>query len=465
MKLKFCGAAGTTTGSQHLLEVNGKKILLDCGLYQGSRKDAYEINCCFPHYDPSTVDITVLSHAHIDHSGNLPNLCKKGFTGTIFSTHATRDLCQIMLRDSARIQEHDIEWLNKHRKRKNLDPVEPLYTEQDAEKCLRQFVTLGYDRPLNISPGVELTFVDAGHILGSAQVILDITDQADGRKKRFLFSGDVGRGDSEVLRDPVAVEGVDFILMESTYGGREHEAPPGFDTHFSGVIKEAVKRGGKILIPAFAVERTQKLLYVLNEMFLSKELPPIPVYVDSPLAVSATEIYRLHPDSFNKDVYAALFEKQNPFGFEDLTLIRSVKGSKALNELEGVAIIISASGMCEAGRIMHHLRNNIEDSKNTILFVGYCAERTLGRRIRDGQKEVKILGDTFRVNAAVEIVDSFSGHADHSELIDYYNRMKGSKAKTWLIHGEPESGQYLQAALAKQGANVSVGELGTEIEF
>ncbi len=465
MKLKFCGAAGTTTGSQHLLEVNGKRILLDCGLYQGRRKDAYEINCCFPHYDPETVDITILSHAHIDHSGNLPNLCKKGFSGTIFTTHATRDLCQIMLRDSARIQEHDIDWVNKHRKRKNLEPVEPLYTEQDAEKCLRQFVTLGYDRPLLVCDGVELTFVDAGHILGSAQVVLDVTDQADGKKKRFLFSGDVGRGESEVLRDPVAVKDVDFVLMESTYGGREHEAPPGFDTHFAGVIKNAVKRGGKILIPAFAVERTQKLLYVLNEMFLAKELPPIPVYVDSPLAVSATEIYRLHPDSFNKDVYDALFEKQNPFGFEDLTLIRSVKGSKALNDLEGVAIIISASGMCEAGRIMHHLRNNIEKSDTTILFVGYCAAHTLGRRIRDGEKHVKILGDSFQVNAAVEIVDSFSGHADHSELIDYYNRMTGSKTKTWLIHGEPESGEYLEAALKENGADASVGELGTEVEF
>ncbi len=253
--------------------------------------------------------------------------------------------------------------------------------------------------------------------------------------------------------------------MESTYGGREHEAPPGFDTHFAGVIKDAVKRGGKILIPAFAVERTQKLLYVLNEMFLAKELPPIPVYVDSPLAVSATEIYRLHPDSFNEEVYAALFEKQNPFGFEDLTLIRSVKGSKALNDLEGVAIIISASGMCEAGRIMHHLRNNIEDPKTTILFVGYCAERTLGRRIRDGEKHVKILGDSFQVNAAVEIVDSFSGHADHSELVDYYNRITGAKTKTWLVHGEPQSGQYLEAALQKEGADVSVGELGAEIEF
>ena len=465
MKLKFCGAAGTTTGSQHLLEVNGKRILLDCGLYQGRRKDAYEVNCCFPHFDPASVDVVVLSHAHIDHSGNLPNLSKKGFTGTIYSTHATRDLCQVMLRDSARIQEYDIDWLNKRRKRKGQEPVEPLYNEHDAEMCLRQFVTLSYDRPLHISDGVELTFVDAGHILGSAQVVLDVKDEADGKSKRFLFSGDVGRGESEVLRDPVAVKDVDFVLMESTYGGREHESPPGFDQHFGGAIKAAVERGGKILIPAFAVERTQKLLYVLNEMFLAKELPPIPVYVDSPLAVSATEIYRLHPDSFNEEVYEALFEKQNPFGFEDLTLVRSVKGSKALNDIEGMAIIISASGMCEAGRILHHLRNNIEDSRNTILFVGYCAERTLGRRIRDGKPEVNILGDSFKVNAKVETVDSFSGHADHSELMDYYERMTGSKTKTWLIHGEAESSENLEAALTKTGADVSAGVLGEEVEF
>lgn len=465
MKIRFCGAAGTTTGSQHLLEVNGKRILLDCGLYQGRRKDAYEINCCFPNFDPTSVDVVVLSHAHIDHSGNLPNLVKKGFSGTIYSTHATRDLCQVMLRDSARIQEHDIDWLNKHRKRNGLDAIEALYTEQDAEKCLRQFVTLGYDRSIHISEGVELTFVDAGHILGSAQIVLDVQDEADGKRKRFLFSGDVGRGQNEVLRDPVSVENVDFLLMECTYGGREHESPPGFDQHFGEVVKEAVKRGGKILIPAFAVERTQKLLYVLNEMFVAKELPPIPVYVDSPLAVSATEIYRLHPDSFNAEVYEALFERQNPFGFDDLTLVRSVKASKALNDIEGIAIIISASGMCEAGRILHHLRDNIGDPKNTILFVGYCAEGTLGRKIRDGEKEVNILGDKFEVKAQVKNVDSFSGHADHSELVDYYNRITGSKTKTWLIHGEADSSEKLKAALVEVGADVSAGVLGEEVIF
>ncbi len=466
MKLKFCGAAGTTTGSQHLLEVNGKRILLDCGLYQGSRKHAYEVNCCFPHFDPASVDMVILSHAHIDHSGNLPNLCKSGFTGNIFATHATRDLCQIMLADSARIQESDIEWLNKHRKKEGLEPVTPLYSEQDAEHCLRQFVTMAYDRPMHICDGVSLAFIDAGHILGSAQVLLEVTDQADGKKKRFLFSGDVGRGHNEVLRDPVVVKDVDFLLMESTYGGREHDAPPGVGDHIGEIIRQAVRRGGKILIPAFAVERTQQLLYVLHELFERGEIPEIPVFVDSPLAVSATEIYRLHPDAFNDEVYKSLFEKDNPFGFENLTLVRSVSGSRALNDLRGVAIIISASGMCEAGRILHHLKNNIGDPKTTVLFVGYCAENTLGRRIRDGEREVPILGSLHVVRAKIEMIDSFSGHADHSELLDYFERTTGPKNRVWLVHGEKDKSEALREALQKIHTQpVEVGVLGDTVDF
>ncbi len=466
MKLKFCGAAGTTTGSQHLLEVNGKRILLDCGLYQGSRDDGYEINCCFPHFDPESIDAVILSHAHIDHSGNLPNLTSKGFTGNIYSTDATRDLCQIMLADSARIQEGDIAWLNKHRKRKGLQPVEPIYTEQDAEKCLRQFVSVSYDRKLPVCDGVSVTFIDAGHILGSAQVLLEIDDKADGKHKRFLFSGDVGRGGNEVLRDPVAVQDVDFLLMESTYGGREHEAPPGMGDHFGQIIRDAVKRGGKILIPAFAVERTQQVLYVLHELFESGLIPKLKVYVDSPLAVSATEIYRLHPAAFNDDVYQSLFERQNPFGFENLTLVRSVSGSKSLNDVEGSAIIISASGMCEAGRILHHLKNNIGDPKTTILFVGYCAHNTLGRRLRDGQKEVPIFGKKHKVAAKIEIIDSFSGHADHSELLDYFERTTGKKEKVWLVHGEVETSTALQSALRERHqGDVEIGVLGNEVKF
>lgn len=466
MKLKFCGAAGTTTGSQHLLEINGKRILLDCGLYQGSRQQAYEVNCCFPHFDPASIDMVILSHAHIDHSGNLPNLAKSGFTGNIYTTHATRDLCQIMLADSARIQESDIAWLNKHRARNGLGEVTPLYNEQDAERCLRQFVTIGYDRPMPVCDGVTVTFIDAGHILGSAQVVLDVKDQADGKQKRFMFSGDVGRGHNEVLRDPVPVENVDFLLMESTYGGREHDAPPGVGDHFGEIITRAVKRGGKILIPAFAVERTQQILFVLNELFENGRIPHLKVFVDSPLAVSATEIYRLHPDAFNEEVYQSLFEKQNPFGFENLTLVRSVSGSKALNDIEGPAIFISASGMCEAGRILHHLKNHIGDPKTTVLFVGYCAENTLGRRIRDGEKEVPILGGRYKVRAHIETVDSFSGHADHSELLDYFAHTTGPKNKVWLVHGETLASETLcQALREKHSGEVAVGVLGTEVEF
>ncbi len=466
MKIKFCGAAGTTTGSQHLLEINGKRILLDCGLYQGSRKHAYDINCCFPHFDPKSIDVVILSHAHIDHSGNLPNLTSKGYAGNIYATHATRDLCQIMLADCARIQQGDIEWVNKHRKKEGLEPVLPLYDERDAEMCLRQFVTVSYNRSMPVADGVSVTFIDAGHILGSAQVLLEIRDQADGKNKRFLFSGDVGRGGNEVLRDPVVVKDVDFLLMESTYGGREHEAPPGYGEHFGEIIRQAVKRGGKILIPSFAVERTQQLLFVLHELFERGEIPEIPVYVDSPLAVSATEIYRLHPDAFNQEVYDSLFERENPFGFENLTLVRSVNGSKALNDIDGVVIIISASGMCEAGRILHHLKNNIGDPKTTVLFVGYCADNTLGRRIRDGEREVPILGGRYKVRARVEIIDSFSGHADHSELLDYFQRMTGPRSRVWLVHGEADSAAKLRDALQPlHDGSIEIAELGREVIF
>lgn len=447
MKITFCGAAGTTTGSQHLLHVNGQRILLDCGLYQGQRLEAHKVNCCFPYFEPSRIDTVVLSHAHIDHAGNLPNLCRKGFRGNIFATFATRDLCQIMLADSARIQESDVNWLNKHKKRQGMEPIEPLYSVQDAERCLRQFVTINYQRPMLIAPGVKLTFLDAGHILGSAQVLLEIDDQEDGKHKRLLFSGDVGRGKNDLLNDPDPCDNIDILLMESTYGGREHEVPAGVDARIGQIIHDAIKRRGKIFIPAFAVERTQQILFVLHQLFEKNVIPSVPVFVDSPLAVSATEIFRLHPEGFNHRVYEALFERQNPFGFENLTLIRQVKASKELNDHEGTAIIIAASGMCEAGRILHHLKNGIDDPKNTVLFVGYCAEHTLGRRIREGEKEVPILGERYQVRAHIEKIDSFSGHADHSELLDYFSRIGGKKDHVFLVHGEAYGSQALKEAL------------------
>ena len=466
MKIKFCGAAGTTTGSQHLLEVNGQKILLDCGLYQGRRQDSFERNRNFL-FTPSEIDAVVLSHAHIDHSGNLPNLTKQGFAGNIYSTFATRDLCQIMLADSARIQGHDTKYVNRKREKKGEPPVEPIYSEMDAELCLRQFVNVGYERKIPIADGVAMQFIDAGHILGSAQVALDIREFDSGREFRLLFSGDVGRGNNKLLRDPIAVEDVDYLIMESTYGGREHEADTDANHEIARILNRAIKKNGKIIIPAFAVERTQQLLYVLNELLHDEQIPPVPIYVDSPLAVNATEIFRLHPECFNQDVYEFLFEKRNPFGFENLTLIRSVEKSKALTRSDEPAIIISASGMCEAGRVLHHLKNNIGNEDTTVLFVGYCAEQTLGWKIREGFEEVKIFGEEYQVRAEIDGLDSFSGHADHSELIDYFDAMGGKKEKVWLVHGEQKRSDALCEALRKldHGGTIDVAELGQTVEF
>ncbi|MFQ3671525.1 MAG: MBL fold metallo-hydrolase [Verrucomicrobiia bacterium] len=437
MKVTFCGAAGTTTGSQHLVEVNGCRLLLDCGLYQGRRRETWERNQTFA-FDPARLDAVILSHAHIDHSGNLPNLVKQGFTGNVYATFATRDLCGIMLADSAKIQRADADFLNKRRARNGEEPVAPLYDGRDAERALRNFVTLDYRRRLPVAEGVWLEFYDAGHILGSAQVLLHIHDRADGRSKRLLFSGDIGRGKNDLLRDPEPVDEVDVLLMESTYGGVEHELPTDARDALCRMINEARGRGGKILIPAFAVERTQQVLYALHQILESGCIEPIPVFVDSPLAVSATEVFRLHPECFNEEVYDFLFERRDPFGFEDLTLIRDVKGSMALNERPGPAIIISSSGMCEAGRILHHLRNHIGDPATTILFVGYCAPETLGWKIRNGERTVNIFGEAFENRATVEVLDSFSGHADNSELIDYFKALGGPKREVWLVHGSRE---------------------------
>ena len=446
MTITFHGAAGTTTGSQHLIEINGRRILLDCGLYQGHREPAYDRNKQFP-FEPSQIDCVVLSHAHIDHSGNLPNLSRQGFRGNIYATPATRDLCQIMLADSARIQTSDIEYVNRKRARKGEKPFTPLYDERDAERCLRQFVTMDYHRPMMVAEGVTVTFIDAGHILGSAQVVLDLHDQATGEKKRLLFSGDVGRGNSDLLRDPETAENVDAVIMESTYGGREHEQPTGARDKIRSVLDAALRNHGRVIIPAFAVERTQQILVVLHELFQEDQIPDVPVYVDSPLAVSATEIFRLHPECFNEEIYEDLFAKSNPFGFEGLHLVRAAKDSMKLNKIDGPCIIIAASGMCEAGRVVHHLHNHIGDPGTTVLFVGYCAEHTLGWKLRNGDKTVNIFGEPHQVRARLELLDSFSGHADHSELLDWFTRITGSKRRVWLVHGEPSRSEALCEAM------------------
>jgi len=466
MKITFCGAAGTTTGSKHLLEVNGQRILLDCGLFQGRRSESMERNKTFP-FDPRSIDCVVLSHAHIDHCGALPHLCRLGFTGNIHSTPATRDLCSIMLPDAAKIHESDIVWLNKKRK-EGTPELEPSYTVVDAEKCMRQFVTASYHRPQIVADGVKVTFIDAGHVLGSAQVILDITDRnAGGKQTRVLFSGDIGRPGNDLLNNAEASEGIDYVIMESSYGGRKHELSTEADEHLAHIIRRTQQQKGRLIIPAFAVERTQQMLCCLDRLLHEGRIAAIPTFVDSPLAVRAKEIFRMHIDDLRPEVRDAVFMRDDPFGFEGLRLVRTVDESKKLNKLKGAAVIISASGMAESGRILHHLRNNITNSKNIVLFVGYCAENTLGWKLRQGHKHVNIFGEEFAVNADVETLDAFSGHADHDELLEWFSHVDGPKKRVFLVHGEPTRSDALKAGLemAFPGPKVEVAKQGQTVDL
>lgn len=457
MKVKFCGATRTTTGSMFLLKVNDQKILLECGLYQGKRSESNDRNKNFP-FDPKQVDLAILSHSHIDHCGNFPNLVKQGFKGNIFCTHATRDLAGIMLEDSARIQQHDAEYVSKKRAKKGEPPVEPLYSIEDAAQAVRQFVSLNYDRPMNIADDVKLTFSDAGHILGSAQVILDIKE--GDKEIRYLFTGDIGRGGHAILRDPEPVEGVDVLHIESTYGNRLHGDRDMSIVEIAKGIIETAHRGGKIIIPAFSVGRTQLVVYTLHQLQESGDLPDIPIFVDSPLSVNATEVFRLHPECFNEEIYTFLREKDNPFGMENLQYIRQVSRSIKLNQLKGPAIIISSSGMCEGGRIRHHLKNNIEDPKNLILFVGYCAQHTLGSRIVNGDSPVNIFGEPYEVKAQVARHDAFSGHADRDELVSHVEASSGKMKDIYVVHGEEGSalafGDTLQSINPKSRVTVPI---------
>ncbi len=433
MRIQFLGATRTTTGSMYLIEVNGKKLLLECGLFQGHREEETDRNCCFP-FDPKQIHAAVLSHAHMDHAGNLPNLRKQGFTGNIHCTFATRDLASIMLVDSAKIQMADAVFVSKQRAKKKLPPVEPLYTMADAEKVLEQFVSVNYERPVEVIDGVTVTFRDAGHILGSAQVILDVAE--GGKKFRWLFSGDVGRGNDDILRDPAPTENVDYLQIESTYAGREHASRDHADENICRLVTETLNQKGKVIIPAFSVGRTQQIVYVLHQLTLAGKLPRVPIFVDSPLSVNATEIYRLHPECFNETINKFLHEKENPFGMSNLTYIRDTEQSKKLNDLKEPAIIISASGMAEGGRIRHHLKNHIGFANNLILFIGYCAEHTLGAQILAGQNPVSIFGEPHEVRAKIASIDSYSGHADRNELKRYVQRISGNIKKIICIHGE-----------------------------
>jgi metallo-beta-lactamase family protein len=452
MELQFWGAAQTVTGSMHLLKVNGHNILLDCGMYQGHRKEAFERNNNFP-FNPTEVDALIVSHAHIDHIGNIPTLIKYGYRGPIWATSATRDLAAIMLRDAAHIQESDIEYVNKRRIKRGQKPFEPLFTQAHVIEALALFQSIEYDRLFTPLPGVQVRYRDAGHLLGSASITLDIDDQ--GQQKRLVFSGDIGRTSLPILRDPQPVEGADFIIMESTYGGRFHEPSSEARAELKQMVLEAYQKNGKIIIPSFALGRTQELVYSLHIMKNAGELPDIRVYIDSPLAVNATEIFRLHPEAYDQEMtdFAKALDDHNPFGFEGITYIRDVEESKNLNNLSQPAIIISASGMCESGRVLHHLKNNISNERNMILFVGYQAENTLGRKILDGQPIVPIFGEDYHVRAKVFKINGYSAHADHNGLLNWLKMAQehGHPRQLFLVHGEMEGATALAEAARQHG--------------
>jgi metallo-beta-lactamase family protein len=452
MRIFFAGAARTVTGSQHLLEFDGKRLLLDCGLYQGRRQESNERNRNLP-YDPRGVDAMVLSHAHIDHAGNVPSLVKQGFRENIFCTPATRDLCSVMLRDAAHIQEADAEFINRKQRHELQEPIVPLYTEADVLQALSHMRTLDYHRPAAVLPGVTCTLFDAGHVLGSAIVQLDIDRAPD--RLRLVFSGDLGRRNMAILRDPEIPESPDVLLVESTYGDRLHSPMSGMEEQLAAVVNRAVQRKGKILVPSFSLERTQEFVYALHRLTDRGAIQKIPIYVDSPLSVRITEVFKLHPECFDEETRVFLHQNGDPFGFENLRYISDAEDSKALNGQEGPMMIISASGMCEAGRILHHLRNAVEDERNLVLIIGFQAEHTLGRRIAEREPMVKIFGVERALEAEVVVMDAFSAHADRDDLLDFVTRCRGNLKKTFVIHGEESQ----SLALAKRLTDLGIPEV------
>ena len=460
MKIEFSGADHGVTGSKHLMHLNGHKILLDCGMFQGRRKASIEANLKLP-FKAEEIDAVVLSHAHIDHSGAIPLLVKNGFTGPIYCTHATRDLCAIMLRDSAYIQEKDAEWASKKAGKK----LDPLYTIQDAEKVLTLFRSVAYDQKFRVKSGAYVTFHDAGHILGSAVEEWEIHDEDTNQDIRLGFTGDLGRKKLPILKDPVQIKNLDIFITESTYGNRFHDEIKDVKEKFAETIKKTFARGGKVFIPAFAVERTQEILYVIRELQHEGKLDKFPIFVDSPLATGATEIFSLHPECFDDDLVAMMDRGEAPFldNKDGLQFTRSVEDSKALNEFPGPAIIISASGMCDAGRIKHHLANNIENPANTLLVVGFMAANTLGRRLLEHTGTVKIFGKEHPVQMETVIFNAFSGHADQKGLLRFASGV-GNPKNVFCVHGEPESLEVFQEKLAElpnlKDAQINAPNLG-----
>ncbi len=435
MKLTFFGAAQRTTGSKYLLEINGHRLLIECGMYQGHRDKSTEYNTTLP-FDPSSVNAMVLSHAHIDHSGIIPVLCRDGFHGSIHCTDATADLCNYMLLDTAHIQEQDAVFINKKRAKKGLPPIKPLYTQTDATDSLKQFSPIPYSTPTRILDGVTLTLLDAGHILGSAIVVLDLEENS--RHVHLVFSGDLGRGHNDILRDPEIPRDIDYLMIESTYGNRDHEPLADVNATVCRIINHAVEHRGKVIIPCFAVGRTQQILYTLSQLVQTRCIPSLRTFIDSPLAINATAVFRTHLECFNESFRAVMQNGSNPFAAPNLTYVGSVEQSIGINALREPCIILSASGMAEAGRIRHHIKNNIEDPSATILIVGWCAAHTLGAHLASGDKQVAIFGESFRVRCHVETINAFSGHADRTELRNWAGKLTGPMKGIFVIHGEPE---------------------------
>jgi len=448
MEIRFIGAARTTTGSMHLLSANDQNVLLDCGLYQGKRKEAFERNRNL-RVRPAKLDTVVLSHAHIDHSGNLPTLVRRGFAGAIYATPATIDLCDIMLRDSAHLQELDVEYVNRKRLRAGKKPFEPLYGPEDVEKVMKRFVPVAYDQPTEIGAGFAITFHDAGHILGSA--VTDIRVRENGSGHRILFTGDLGRCDMPILRDPVVVQGAEVLITESTYGDRLHPPKKDVAAMLARLVNEICERKSKLVIPAFSVGRTQQLVYFLNELYIDKAICDVPVYVDSPLSTRATEVHRRHTECYDGDALGHLNNGEMPFSFPRLRYLTDARDSKALNKRPGPMVIISASGMCEGGRILHHLKNNLEDEKNIVLFVGYQAEHTLGRYLIQGRNPIRIFGEEYFPAARIEKINALSAHADRNELLEYLGAIDPLPKRAFVVHGESAPAEAFAEDLRKLG--------------
>lgn len=459
MKIYFNGAAHDVTGSQFVLYVNGQSMMIDCGLYQG--ENAYERNVNF-RFNPQKLDAAILTHAHIDHSGNLPNLVKSGFEGPIYATPATADLADIMLRDSGNIQEDDAQFLSK----KFNEKYEPIYTAQDAARVKKQFQTQEYKQTFQPVRGVTARLYDAGHILGSASVCLDVEE--DGREPyRVWFSGDIGRLDLPLLKDPVLPQDANYLVMEATYGDTIHPEPDEAYAMLRDLVRQTIERGGKVIIPAFAVGRTQELVYNLNRMISAGEIPAVPVFVDSPMAVNATSVFQEHPELFDKETQEFIREGRHPaLNFKGLNYVRSVEESKAINYMDQPAIVISASGMLQNGRILHHLRHNISDPRNTILIVGWQAPDTLGRDLINGVKEVTIYGDRYEVEAQVVQISGFSAHAGQDMLMRYALASKSTLRKVILVHAEPQVADVFAQSLKDAGIpEVEFPELYQAVEI